>query len=118
MPRIRIRWNVLEVAHALDTLVEHTLEILRVGSDLHVGVAQFVRHDIEGRSGKAVPECRISTIVAKEAGSHHELMDDLGVSERHLQGDRADVAETEEIRLADCAGIRAELPYRRPIAQS
>jgi hypothetical protein len=63
--------------------------------------SQFLGHAVEGRRGKAVPECRTCAIAAEEAGGHDELAHDLRMPDRNEQGDRAAVAETEEIGLAN-----------------
>ena len=58
-------------------------------------------HLLKLRVLKTVPEGRVGTDVTEEAGCYHQLANQARMPDRHLQRDRAAVAEAENICLFD-----------------
>lgn len=91
--------NVLEVAHTLNALVEEQLKVPGMGRRREIRVPQFLWHLSRLGVLEAGPECRIRAIVVEKAGGDDEFANQARVPDRHLQRDRASIAESKNICL-------------------
>jgi hypothetical protein len=85
-----------EAGHALQILVEHLLEVLRV-VHLKIEVAQGLRHHLEARVLEAVPEAGDHAVTAVLGADDDELADFVRMPKAETERDAATVAEAHDV---------------------
>jgi hypothetical protein len=93
--------NVFEIAHALHALVEKQLKVLRMGCSREIRVAQFFGHLSGLGVLEASPESGVSAVVIEKPRGDDQFANQARMPDRHLQRDRASIAESKNIRLID-----------------